>query len=159
MQINAEALRQLMLNRGYLQIPSNGVSMIPLIRSRSICRFEPLVPDELQPGDIVLFVSHAGELVGHRFMAKTDVGGEVRYICKGDSNKLIDPPIAADRIIGRMVSIQGARHQIRTDHALMKLYAKLLVNVRPLSLCIHYGLRIARKCRRLMLALSRSSSN
>jgi signal peptidase I len=143
---NAEELRHLLKSRGYIRIPSNGISMAPIIRTGDICQFEAIEDlSVLQVGDILLFVANSGELVGHRYHGRIVLNGKVLYICKGDFNRNADPPIAANQIVGRMTSIQNSKFHMYMDCFWMKVWGGAIVKLPLISVCIHYGMRLKRK--------------
>jgi signal peptidase I len=95
--------RRILNSRGYIRIPSRGISMTPAIKSGDICHFEPLNGiDEARIGDVLLYVSQEGELIGHRFLGTIQRNGETLVVCKGDYNRNPDAPIPPDRVVGRM---------------------------------------------------------
>jgi hypothetical protein len=55
------------------------------------------------------------------------------YVCKGDANLAADPPVQADRIIGRMVRIHRQGRTIRTDAAFAKLWGTFVMRVPSVS--------------------------
>ncbi|CAG7632566.1 hypothetical protein PAECIP111802_01858 [Paenibacillus allorhizosphaerae] len=121
--------------------------MLPFIRTGNICRFEPIEPLRLRKGDVVLFVSGSGTLVGHRYFGQTFIGSERMFLCKGDSNVYPDDPVPADRIIGRMVWIRKPIGQYRASDPRLKLWAWLVTRVSFVSLTIHTYVKLIRKLR------------
>lgn len=143
--INPDALRSLLERKGFILLPSHGVSMAPIIRTGSVCRFEPLVLEELKQGDIILYVAATGELVGHRFLRTVPQQGRTFYLCKGDYNRAPDALVPPENILGRMVSIQYKNAWVPTDSLWMKAWGKLMVHGPALSLGIQIGARLYRK--------------
>ncbi|WP_391563898.1 hypothetical protein [Paenibacillus cremeus] len=126
--------------------------MAPLIRSGDICRFVPIEKlSDLRVGDIILFISNSGDLVGHRYIGTTTREGNVLYVCKGDFNRDSDPPIQADQIIGRMISIRGSKIEIHMSSFWMKIWGSMIVNIPVLSILIQYSIRVKRKLRAMMI--------
>jgi signal peptidase I len=149
--MDVETIKLFIRNRGYIYIPSNGVSMAPFIRTGNRCRFEPLFElSGLQVGDILLYATKKGEWIGHRYIQTIVQDGEEFYICKGDSNLKPDSPISAQQIIGKMTSIHGPKSQRDLDGFCMQLWARLIVKLPLTSVCIHYGIRFITKMRRII---------
>ncbi|WP_159882588.1 S24/S26 family peptidase [Paenibacillus puerhi] len=141
------AIRRVLASQGYVDIPSHGVSMFPLIRTGNICRFEPFSPEYLRVGDILLYVSDNGVLVGHRYHRQVEDRGQVRFICKGDSQEQDDPPLRKEQLIGRMISIRKGSVELRVDGLLLAGWGKIMIRLPFVSTCIHLYLRAVRKLR------------
>ncbi|SDC02348.1 signal peptidase, endoplasmic reticulum-type [Paenibacillus sp. UNCCL117] len=137
----------MLASKGYVDIPSHGVSMFPLIRTGNICRFEPFSAERLQAGDILLYLSDKGVLVGHRYCRQTRENGRTLFICKGDSQDYDDPPLTSEQLLGRLVSIRKGRVELRADGLLLAGWGKIIIRLPLLSTGIHWYLRAARKLR------------
>jgi signal peptidase I len=148
MKANLEMIRgfkQIIANRGYLEIPSHGLSMFPLLQTGTICRFVAFDPDRVKRGDILLFVARTGNLVGHRFIKRVDLeAGIVQYICKGDSNPDIDLPINSDQIVGAMESMRKYGRWLRSDSFLMQAWGEIVLTIPAFSKVIRMYLRLKR---------------
>ena len=66
--------------RGWIELPSFGMSMYPLIREGDVSRFESIQPEQLRVGDICLFVSVQGIMTGHRLVGLQGEGEGRRYL-------------------------------------------------------------------------------
>lgn len=99
-------IKYLLQKQGWVDIPSSGVSMYPLIKEGDICRFIPLGSKELKKGDVVLFVSNQGQLIGHRYYENFVENGVLYYVCKGDTNISVDSPVLTSQLIGKLVCIK-----------------------------------------------------
>ncbi|WP_248927125.1 signal peptidase I [Paenibacillus hamazuiensis] len=133
--------------QGYIDIVSHGLSMLPFIRTGNVCRFVPVEPAQLRKGDIVLFHTDAGTLVGHRLIDISLAGRQWIILCKGDSNPYPDEPVTSDRIIGRMVSIRKSARTMDTSSYWIRLWGKYVVRLPWLSLSIHTCLKVIKKLR------------
>lgn len=142
-----EALRRMIVHKGYVKIPSNGTSMFPLIRTGNICRFEPVLAEEIEAGDILLFVADSGMLVGHRFIRREIRDGETLYICRGDSRKNEDPPLKEAQILGKMVSIQKAGLTLWTNNLWLTIWGACVLRIPWIPASIDFYLRLKRKMR------------
>lgn len=128
--IETTLLSQHLRKQGFLEIASVGDSMYPLIREGDLCRFEPVVPDTVRKGDVLLFVTKDGHLVGHRYLSQYSKQGENYYVCKGDTNKFPDEPIRSQQIIGKLTLIRTApRRMIRMEGLLPRMWGVLTVRV------------------------------
>ncbi len=88
-------------------LPVTGRSMMPLIWPGD----EVLVTADWQPatrGDILTFVQD-GQLNTHRLLRITNVGGQMVYITKGDNSWLLDPPLGATAVIGRVIGVRRGK--------------------------------------------------
>lgn len=120
-------LKHLIKKYGSVDIPSNGVSMYPLIQQGDVCRFIPIHPkEELNKGDIILFVSDEGLLVGHRYCGSYLENGIRYYIFKGDTNVMMDPPVMDCQLIGKLTLIKKKRFCLYPDGIISKLWGKLI---------------------------------
>ena len=96
-------------------IPITGNSMWPLIRDGDQI-FVRHGNSHLRRGDIVLFRQNT-RLLAHRIIRlDTD-----RVITKGDNNRHVDPPLNANEILGRVMSIKRGTWQINLDQANWRL--------------------------------------
>ncbi len=146
-----EAVQELIQKRGYIDIPSNGFSMYPLIPAGSLCRFEPFRMERLKVGDIVLFVAEHGVLVGHRYIGDGMMDGRIVLRCKGDSNVSEDPPVRLDQVVGIMVFIRksGVTYRMHSRHA--ALWRWIALTYPSAALVIQAYLRISGKLKRRKL--------
>jgi signal peptidase I len=138
--------KQIIANKGYLEIPSHGLSMFPLLRTGTICRFVAFNPDRVKRGDILLFVAQTGSLIGHRYIKRVVLeAGIVHYICKGDSNPDVDLPIVPDQIVGAMESMRKYGRWLRSDSFLMQAWGEIVLTIPAISKVMRMYLRLKRK--------------
>jgi signal peptidase I len=114
---------------GSVEIVSSGNSMFPLILHGSRCEFVPFEPERAGIGDILLFVTEQHRLVGHRLIGIARERNKTWYVCKGDANRSLDPPVQADRIIGRLVRIHRRGRTIRADAGFPRLWGAFVARV------------------------------
>jgi signal peptidase I len=120
-------IHQLIKKRGWIDIPSSGVSMFPLIKEGDVCRFMPFkTTNDLKKGDIILFVTHQGNLVGHRFCGKFTKNEYPFFIFKGDTNYNSDPPVEEWQLVGRLVHIKKRRFTLKSHGALFQLWGGIV---------------------------------
>jgi signal peptidase I len=101
------ALSSEILGRGHgLCCRTIGSSMFPLIRSRSLIQVEPMKPDRLCPGDVVLYQSGEG-LVAHRLISKEQQQGRTWLITRGDSYPWsAKERLAPEQVLGRVTAVE-----------------------------------------------------
>jgi signal peptidase len=99
-------LRQVVQNKGEIELPAQGDSMFPFIREKDVCTFVQCDSSQLKKGDIVLFYSEAGQLIAHRLYDKYQLGNQSFYVFKGDTNFGFDKPVPEQKIIGKLVRIE-----------------------------------------------------
>lgn len=87
---------------GLLKVRVRGKSMAPSLRPNDVVIIEPVSPDELRPGDIVLFRSERGVLL-HRFLGYTPQGW---LLTQGDACISPDPPWPPEALLGKAVGIE-----------------------------------------------------
>ncbi len=87
---------------GPLRVRVRGVSMHPTLRPGDVVRVERAGPDELRPGDVVLFQNGHGALL-HRFLGRTPEG---LMRTRGDAMASPDPPWPPEALIGKAVGVE-----------------------------------------------------
>lgn len=123
-----ENINHIMKKRGWIDIPSFGVSMYPLIKEGDVCRFIPLRNDDnLKAGDIVLYITEEGQLVGHRYLHSFIQDGVRYYVLKGDTNVFWDHPIESSQIIGKLEYIKKRRNLIRNQGTIFRIWGKIVL--------------------------------
>ncbi|WP_456277324.1 signal peptidase I [Bacillus sp. AK128] len=146
MQIDSHILQVLQKeinNTGWIELPAHGTSMFPLIREGDICKFSNVNIDVIKKGDIVLFQSSTGTLVSHRFLTKTVIDDETKYIFKGDTNLAPDEPIERKQIIGRLEIINKKWLKISQNNFINNLWKCVLLLIPQTSGVLRYYLNKA----------------
>lgn len=111
---------------GSIELPAEGISMLPLIREGDICRFVPCRMEDLQLGDICLYQASTGQVIAHRFV-RMETEKELPYIFKGDSNLGEDAPIAYTQVIGRLTHIRRGSRTADAAKPLFRAWGRLLL--------------------------------
>lgn len=93
-----------------------GTSMAPFIKPGAEIYLEPLVPDSLRPGDVIMFESSPGVFITHRVVKRLLSEGKRFYQTKGDNRLHCDGFVPEEKIAGRVIRV-GAKN-IRTPAAL-----------------------------------------
>jgi ATP-binding cassette subfamily B protein len=88
-----------------LEIKMQGYSMYPTLKSGDTAHVEKCSPDNVQPGDILVF-KHNGKFIAHRLL-KINIDNNTRtFLAKGDNNGHFDPLFHENELIGKVVQIQ-----------------------------------------------------
>ncbi|MCZ8522140.1 S24/S26 family peptidase [Paenibacillus caseinilyticus] len=128
-----------------IELPSRGDSMFPLIRGGSRCTFSPLRPEDLRPGEIVLFRGAGGELIGHRYYGRTADGS---LLCRGDANVRFDAPVPGSALLGRLTAIRRGSSLRRPDRGVWRCWGAMVMNMRWIPALVRRILRIQEALRR-----------
>ncbi|WP_273851287.1 hypothetical protein [Guptibacillus spartinae] len=109
-------LKQLVQENGSIEIPAKGNSMFPIIQEDDPCLFTECQPSLLNKGDIALFYTSSGQLVGHRLIRTAWQNGERYYTFKGDTNLGVDIPVVESAVIGKLVHVKKKKFLLDVDH-------------------------------------------
>jgi signal peptidase len=131
-------IRRQLSDFGFVNIPSSGYSMFPSIRPGDVCQFSPIDQEQLQIGDILLFVNVEGKLIGHRLIRMTGSNEATIFECKGDTNNYPDMTVARDRMLGKLAMIRrvnrkGKSITIPANHYLFSAWGKVMLRLPILS--------------------------
>jgi signal peptidase I len=81
-------------------------SMQPLIKEGDELHIE-LQPKVIHLGEVLIY-RHRGQFIAHRLVDIRQSGEKERFILKGDAILNLDPPLPRERIIGRVICVEGA---------------------------------------------------
>ena len=84
-----------------LSLHVSGHSMAPLLRPGDVVMAQPVSPESLCRGDLVV-VHRPAELITHRLVAVDEQG----WHTKGDNCHQTDAPVRAPAILGRVVAVE-----------------------------------------------------
>ncbi|WP_051250709.1 signal peptidase I [Paenibacillus harenae] len=122
-----QLLARIMQRDGRLVIPAKGSSMFPLIREGNLCRFRPVMTENIRKGDIILFSTESGQLIAHRLLTVMRREERLLYICKGDTNLGCDEPIRREQMLGVLYSIRKARKELHMSDRSVSLWTKAVI--------------------------------
>ena len=126
--VSVAGIKYLLQKQGWVDIPSSGVSMYPLIQDGDICSFIPLGSKEtLRKGEVILFVSHQGQLIGHRYYDTFVENDVIYYVCKGDTNISDDFPVTTSQLIGKLVCIKKKNFQLNAQGFIAQLWRGIVL--------------------------------
>ena len=116
-----------LLGRGKrVRFRAPGRSMYPTIRENEAITVEPVKPQDVKLGDIILYRSD-DNVVAHRVMRiEKDRSDALRFILREDTWGTLDAPVQAEQILGKVVSVERAGRNI--DPYSMRAKARLLVH-------------------------------
>lgn len=128
--------------RGYVEIASEGYSMYPFIRPGDVCKFIPCDVTKLVAGDVVLYVSQSGRLVGHRLLHVIGIPLNMGIVLQGDTNVHSDGLISTDAVLGRLIEIRRGRRVIVTHLGIARVWTLLILKVPLMSKSVRKWLHI-----------------
>lgn len=114
---------------GRIELPSAGISMYPLIKEGNVSTFIAVRREELKIGDICLFVTIQGSLIGHRLHSVKLDGDQEWFIFKGDTCFEQDDPVPFTSIIGRWSGVRRNSRFLPSNHWKSRLLAVLTLHV------------------------------
>jgi signal peptidase I len=116
-----------LLGRGKrVRFRAPGRSMYPTIRENEAITVEPVTPQDVKVGDIILYRLR-DSVVAHRVMRiETGKGDTVRFILREDTWGTLDAPVETRQILGKVVSVERAGRNI--DPYSTRAKARLLVH-------------------------------
>lgn len=126
-------LKTLIKKDGWLELPSNGNSMYPLIQQGNLCRFVPYESSILKKGDVILYYSHSDQLIAHRFVSIKKINHQVLFQLKGDTNLGFDQLIEEERILGKLVNIKKSYKTVNPEHRMARLWGKIILSFPAIS--------------------------
>jgi signal peptidase I len=96
----AEALR----SWGTLKLRATGISMLPTLWPGDFLTVHSLDPEQVRPGDIVLYMQQDRFFV-HRMVAANLTRDNAFLITRGDCMPRNDPPVARREVLGRITEV------------------------------------------------------
>jgi len=107
---------------GEVRLRVSGCSMLPAMWPGDVVTVRRLCIDEFLPGQIVLF-RQKEKLTIHRVRRVA----HSHLVASGDSLPCCDPPVSAEQVIGRVVSIERKGHPIDLEQSLQQLVVASLL--------------------------------
>jgi signal peptidase len=114
---------------------ARGSSMHPTIRSGDSLLVAPVEPDRVRTGDIILYAATPSRLLAHRVIeivrhacpgpeGADAAGTEAAFLMKGDGCPHPDPPVASDRVLGKVAAVERNGRRINPYRPLAGNYAR-----------------------------------
>ena len=140
-------LKEQIKKKGTISLPADGISMFPLIKANEVCRFTSFEIDEMNKGDIMLFHSHTGRLIAHRFYQKIRLEGKRElYVFKGDANRWYDEPVPPENLLGKLITIHKGNVQLEAKGMRVKYWGKAVIYIPFLSRAARGYAELAGRC-------------
>ena len=116
-KIFPELISDLLANGLKVKFRAPGYSMYPTILHEDVITVEPVRPEEVQVGDIVLYrnensvIAHRVIKIENKSSIHTDsqssvISPQSFFILRGDARPACDDPINAEQILGKVVSVE-----------------------------------------------------
>jgi hypothetical protein len=100
--LKCEMAGEVLCSCGRLRLQVTGWSMLPSVWPGDTLTIERTEPDEVCDGEIVL-IARERRLVAHRLIGRDD---KDQMLTRGDAMPALDPPVAAEHVLGRVRLIQ-----------------------------------------------------
>jgi len=101
-----------LLRLGYaVRFRAGGQSMHATIKDGEMITVEPASANEIKRGDIVLYRFNRG-VIAHRVIRVEKAEAAHRFILRGDSSSTNDAPVEAEKILGRVISVEREGREI-----------------------------------------------
>lgn len=134
---------------GVVRFCATGASMLPTFREHEPVKVVKVDPEELNTGDIIFYRTPFGVGITHRIMFRTRKDGHLVFYTKGDAVAVPDPPVSADMILGKVVSVQGKHGEVFLDFGWQRLKGKFITVLGLFYLWLVLPLMIIFSLRRL----------
>lgn len=99
--------------------------MLPFVRAGDILLVRRQNPLRLSRGDVLLYV-RGERLYAHRLLGKRWQDDQLLLEAKGDALPEVDPPFAAQELVGQVVAVWRGRRQINPASLLHRVVARVL---------------------------------
>lgn len=132
-QTTVQLIHKTIGKTGWIELPAEGTSMYPLIKTGDLCRFRACDPDTLKRADVALFYTESGKLVAHRFYYKQVSDQNIVFLFKGDTNLGFDEPICGEQIIGKLTVIKRGKKEINVGKPTSILWGQLIMTIPIMS--------------------------
>lgn len=117
-----EGLSAEILKRGKsLRFTAHGSSMIPLVRDGDILLIDPVDPNFLHAGDVVLCQLEPGRVVVHRVISVKRTRDGLDVLIQGDHSSKPDGKINQNQVYGKLVSIDRDGERIAMETPAMRI--------------------------------------
>ncbi|MFZ0547707.1 MAG: signal peptidase I [Candidatus Promineifilaceae bacterium] len=129
----AELLREAMREGKlpFLTVVSN--SMSPLIRRGDQIRLAPTSAEQLQPGDIIVYLGPAN-LITHRYWGRLLEKGETWLVTRGDRPQHFDRPFTSGSLVGQVIGRRRKQHVLNLASGVGKWLNNQLANLARLEI-------------------------
>lgn len=95
-------------------------SMSPFIKPNDKIIISRIPPEDLKPGDIVVF-KRQSEFYVHRLLSKKGFDAKLKLITKGDNSLVSDEPILKEDFLGKVIAIKKADKSVNLENKFWKI--------------------------------------
>jgi hypothetical protein len=130
---NIRVFGALMQHKGEVRLRASGYSMYPYILPGDICRFMPF---KTLPaiGQVCLVASDSGILFPHRLHRIIKDQRDIRYIFRGDTNRVYDPSVTPEQVIGILIELKRHKTTLPENRLLRRVWSFVAVRLKTLML-------------------------
>jgi signal peptidase len=121
---------------GLFRFKAHGSSMYPFIQDGDVLTVQHVEIDALNSGDVAFYRSAGDRVVAHRVVGKNVINGQLIVTMRGDSVLDTNEHIAADHVLGKVVSIQRGQKIMQLDDTFWKLASHLWITSYPLGAAV-----------------------
>lgn len=154
MKVNHLQLAEGLLTDGKnLSTRVTGGSMSPVLRSGDTIYVEPVKPEDLSAGDIILY-KRDEHMIAHRLVdsCRKRVSGESKvlssesddgfiFLTKGDTFSSADAPVRASDILGRVYAVAKCGMLVHLGKGIFSKFNKLAYYLSPLTAALYERIR------------------
>lgn len=115
----------------FVTVVSN--SMSPLIRRGDKVRLAHVNPDQMLPGDIIVYEGPAN-LITHRYWGFLTEKGQTRLVTRGDRPQYFDEPFSAANLVGQVIGRRRKNHFLNFEGGTGKWLNNHLANLARLEI-------------------------
>jgi|GEM_PF-395819 len=112
---------------------AHGFSMYPFIRDGDVINIQPVNVNTLKVGNIAFYRSVGNRLVAHRIINKDYYNDELILTTRGDALWSSNEQVAANRILGQVVSVQRGQKVVKFNEGFWNLVTHLWIKIYPLG--------------------------
>ncbi len=124
---------------GYFSFKAHGWSMFPFIHDGDILTVGSVNPNELKPGDIILYKSFDNRIVVHRVIGKTKIDNYEMLKVRGDALMGQLEYVFPKKVLGRVTKQLRDSKIIDLQKGTTKFLARIWLLTYPIgSLCMHF---------------------
>jgi hypothetical protein len=136
-----------LLDRGYaVRFRAPGRSMLPTIGEEEPIIVEPVTPEAVRRGDIILY-SHGKTVTAHRVVGIDRHGreDEAVFTLRGDAARLCDEPVRSGQVLGRVIAVERDGRTIGMNGKTVGAFHRLCAAVSRLKWRVYHRINGGRE--------------
>lgn len=123
-------VRRHLRDAGFIDITAHGHSMYPYIKGGDLCRFVSVDPLQVHAGDVILYETASGQLIGHRVWAiLNNMSSGLDFMLRGDTNQFPDQPMNEGAVLGRLITITRGRRTMVVDSVGRRIWSWMVLHI------------------------------